>query len=235
MQVLEQKRILKADNKKDKKNEINALSTILTTSIISDICKSISTDVMLPSNIKPLSQGRLFGYAKTISITDIPKNDKDDSNWRKIFDALDSYEFIRPGDIIVVDNQVKERAYFGDLNATLAIKNGAIGAIINGFTRDVEKVQLLQFPVYACGSYANDVKYDGIFSYMNESIKVGKISIKNSDIIFADHDGVCVIPLEIWDKIEPHLYESVEKETKVKINAIKGMKPKNILKSIGEF
>ena len=32
-----------------------------------------------------------------------------------------------------------------------------------------------------------------------------------------------------------YLYESVEKETKVKINAIKGMEPKNILSQLEIF
>ena len=73
---------------------------------------------------------KLFGRANTLKLRKIKGNE----DFNKIYDALKSYEGISENDIIVVENEESEYAYFGDLNARLAIRAGAAGTIINGAT-----------------------------------------------------------------------------------------------------
>ena len=44
-----------------------------------------------------------------------------EEDYKNIYKALKSYEYIVPNDIIVVENELKDFAYFGELNANLAI------------------------------------------------------------------------------------------------------------------
>ena len=46
---------------------------------------------------------------------------------------------------------VKEFAYFGNLKASLAMRAGAVAAIIDGCTRDKYATQDLDFPVFSRG------------------------------------------------------------------------------------
>ena len=210
---------------------------LLSSSLLSDVCKEMGISSMLPPELVPTSKGRILGFAKTLGLRALEKDERSLRNnaWRGIFNALDSYQFIRPGDVIVVSNAVPDRAYFGDLNATLALRSGAVGAIIDGATRDTDRVSELGFPVYAKCAYGDDIRYEGTVENMNHPIKVGDVVVRNNDIVYADNDGVCVIPGKMWPKVEKRALMAVEREARVKLNAAMGMAPRDILNSVGDF
>jgi len=94
----------------------------------------------------------------------------------------------------VVKNERPDLAYFGDLNMSLAIRSGAIGAIIGGVTRDNKSTAAAGFPVFAKGRYCRDIKGKGAVASINRKIDLDDIAIYPSDLIFADEDGIVVIP-----------------------------------------
>ena len=100
---------------------------------------------------------KLLSRANTLKLRRL----KEGEVFRRIYDALDSYDGIADNDIIIVENEVNDLAYFGDLNARLAIRSGTSGAIINGVTRDKNASKELNFPVFCKGgtmplTYAED-------------------------------------------------------------------------------
>lgn len=155
--------------------------------------------------------------------------------WQGIYDALDSYQFIRPGDVIMVENRVKDCAYFGNLNAQLAMRAGAVGAVIDGVTRDCEDVRRLAFPVFARGHYCVDIKFEGTLRSMNQPICIGKTPVRNGDYVFADYDGVVVIPSGKWETVREFALKAIEKEFRVGMSVALGVPPKQILNELGAF
>lgn len=212
--------------------QLSTLRPYLKTAMLSDITRELGMQCTLPHEIAPRGLQRgLLGRAKTLSL--IPADDQ--NHWKGIYNALDSYNFIRPGDIIVVENRVPNRAYFGNLNASLAIRAGASGAIIDGVTRDSAEVANLEFPVYSRGHYCRDIKFDGTVNSINMPIKIGDAFIKNNDYIIADHDGVVAIPQENWHQVLKLAWETIEKEQKISEMVAKGTSARSIFEKIGAF
>lgn len=217
--------------------QMNVLSKILSSSLLSDICKEYKISHFLGQQIKSLTSGSFLGFAKTLKIKELEDNQKDPTkkDWEGIFHALKTYEFIVPGDVIIVSTDVPNKAYFGDLNATFAVRQGAVGVVIDGFTRDIERVSKIGLPVFAHGNTADDVRYEGTFEAMNVPIIINGITIKNNDIIFADYDGVICIPQEQWKFVLNEVKKNLKKEADVKFEATFGADPFDVLKNIGLF
>ena len=217
--------------------QLNILSKNISSCMLSDICKEHSIPHFLGKNIKAMNRGTFLGYAKTLKIRELNQHEKNpkDKHWEGIFDALKTYEFIVPGDVIVVSSDVPDKAYFGDLNATFALRQGAIGVVIDGLTRDIERVKNIGLPVYAQGTASDDIRYEGTLETMNMPITINDVTIRNNDIIFADADGVVCIPQENWSLVIQEVKNSLEKEMTVKLRATFGDDPFDVLNDVGLF
>src|SRR5262249_14728262 len=118
---------------------LRTLRTELTSAVLADILDQLGIQGAI-RGLRPLtSHARILGRAKTLKLRALD----DGEDFRGIYDALKSYERIVANDVIVVENGVPDFAYFGDLNARLAIRAGAVGAIIDGATRDSNNVRAL--------------------------------------------------------------------------------------------
>lgn len=203
----------------------------LSSSLLGDVCKDLGIKAILPAHIRAQGPHKIFGRAKTLELGPV----RDGESWRGIYSALDSYDFVRPGDIIVVATAVPEYAYFGELNANMAIRAGAAGAVINGFTRDTDAVNLLRFPVFARGSYCADIRLEGTVRSMNSTVTIGDVGVSNNDFIFADTDGVVVIPERRWPDVADAAWKSIEQEWAIKMKIALGLPTREILKASGPF
>lgn len=132
---------------------------------------------------------KLLGRANTLKLRAL----KEGEDFRGIYDALASYEGIADNDIIIVENEIKEYAYFGDLNAHLAIRSGASGAVVDGVTRDAHSTAQLNFPVFARGYNAADVRRRATLEYINKPIHIDGKMINPGDLVFIDECAMVVI------------------------------------------
>lgn len=214
-----------------------AMAPHLSSSILADIAKEKGLRAVLPAALRPTSGGGFLGRAKTLelkSVTD-PSDRTPDGEWNGIYDALQSYRFVRQGDVIMVATDVPQFAYFGDLNANIAVRSGAVGAVIDGMTRDTADVRALGLPVYARGQTCDDVKYEGTVKAMNRPITIGDVPIQNGDIVFADEDGVVVIPDADWPEVESAAWDILENEARIRMQAARGRDTNDILRDCGAF
>lgn len=208
---------------------LTALAPYLTSSLLSDITRELGLAQALPREI--CGAGRFFGRAKTLQLDAVGEGD----SWHGIYDALKSYDFVRPGDVITVENKVRDHAYFGELNAQIAMRAGAVGAVIDGVTRDVEAVRRLGFPVFARGNHCLDIKFKGVLRAMNLPIAIGGVAVCNGDYIFADADGVVVIPSARWPEVRAAALSGIEKEWRVGMSVALGRPAMEIFETVGEF
>lgn len=216
-------------------SRLRAMRSHLSSPVLADITKDLGIRAVLPNALRPTSPGKMLGRAKTLSLVALDEGQRRTDAWKGIYGALHSYRFVRPGDVIMVANGAPERAYFGDLNANLAIRAGAIGAVIDGATRDTADMRALGLPVYARSSYCDDIKYEGTLAAMNATIRIGDVGVSNDDIVFADEDGVVVIPAARWAEVEAEAWRVMENEARIRMMAARGRDVHEILADCGAF
>lgn len=221
-----------AAGKREKERQLlKNLRNYLTSSMLSDILDDFNVSGVI-QGLKPNIYGsKILGRAKTLKLRKLKKGE----DYTGIYRALESYKTIIPNDIIIVQNEVPQFAYFGELNANLAIRSGATGVIIGGMTRDTREVLDLGLPVFSMGSTCKDVRKRATLESINKTINLSGIDISPSDLIFADNDGVVVIPRKIENAVLERAFEILNKEKNILLNITLGTESKELLDKFGEF
>ncbi len=192
------------------RSRFRILSNILTTAIVSDVCDSFGLNCLVQKRLVPnFLNAKMIGRARTLHLRPIGPSDSPNA----IYDALKSYAHVFENDVIVVQNDCEDLAYFGELNMNLAIRSGAVGAVIGGVTRDSLATASMSFPTFSVGFSAKDIKTKGAVASINEPVNLFGVSVYPSDVVFADREGVLILPY--W-KADAILSESLKIASKEK-------------------
>jgi regulator of RNase E activity RraA len=143
--------------------------------------------------LRPLFPSCKFaGWARTIACSDVYYISENPYDLE--IEAMDS---ILPGEVVVISTQHSLRnAPWGELMSTAATARQARGAVIDGLVRDVKKIEQLGFPVMAAGIKPVDSIGRGIVTGYNVPVACGEVTVHPGDFVFADYDGVIVVPRE---------------------------------------
>jgi len=217
--------------RESERKDFRNLSHLLSSSILSDIFDELKIENKIVKGLTlNLNERKILGRAKTLKIKAKEETDK-----TTIYDALNTYKTIVPNDIIVVENECPEYAYFGELNSNLAIRSGAIGAIIGGNTRDSSEVRKLQFPVFATGYNCQDIKHKGTLAHYNKKIRIGDVEIEPNDLIFGDNEGIIIIPKAMESIVLKMAKDVLNKENSIVNEVAKGIDVSIIRGRHGDF
>jgi len=210
---------------------LRTLRTELSSSVLSDILDQLGVNTAI-RGIVPLTQGaRILGRAKTLKLRLL----RDGEDFSGIYDALRSYDYVVANDILVVENGVPDYAYFGDLNARLAIRAGAVGAIIDGVTRDSGNVRGLEFPVFARGTFCVDVRRRATVDDMDCRVTIGGQCVYPGDLMFGDADGVIVIPRKVERQVIELAASTISKEARISLDIALNVSAESIRETAGNF
>lgn len=216
---------------------LNLLKHFISSPMISDILDDLQAETNLDYGgvIQGLScnfaESVIFGRAKTLKLRKLRQGE----DFNGIYDALSSYESVSNNDVIIVENEAKENAYFGDLNARLAIRAGACGVVVDSVTRDVSRVRTLGLPVFSKGRNAADVRRRATVESINKKITIQNVEVCPGDLIFADGDAVVVIKDCYSQMIINKLYEKIKQENSVSLGIIKKESAKELIDNNGGF
>jgi 4-hydroxy-4-methyl-2-oxoglutarate aldolase len=100
----------------------------------------------------------------------------------------------RPGDVLVTDGAgFTERALWGAIMSYAAMRRGIAALVVDGAVRDVAEITEMRFPVFAA-SRTPVGPYNKVHGELGGHVTCGGVGVNDRDLVYADDDGVVVIP-----------------------------------------
>ena len=166
----------------------------------------------LPQPIKPLNPShRLVGRAFPVRIADV--NGPQGRPFGRLTEALDA---IRPGEVYLATGGSMNCAAWGEILTATARTRGGAGAVIDGFHRDTPRVLEQNWPVFSRGSFAQDAGVRSSVVDFRCAVEIGGVAVEPGDLVFADVDGVLVIPRAIEQRVAQLAVDKVAGEKTVR-------------------
>jgi regulator of RNase E activity RraA len=203
----------------------------LYTAVVADSLDELGyTNQAMNEYVRPLfPECRFAGWARTLACCDVfhvPEN-----TYAKEIEAVDS---ILAGEVVVVSTASSKRnAPWGELLSTAARARGARGAVIDGLVRDVKKIEELGFPVFATGIKPVDSRGRGIVIDCNVPVDCGGVLVSPGDLVFADYDGVVVIPAQVLPETISLATDKATKENRTREELLAGAYLKDVYEKYG--
>jgi 4-hydroxy-4-methyl-2-oxoglutarate aldolase len=121
---------------------------------------------------------------------------------------------LRPGDVVVHSTDYAgTNAPWGELMSTVAKRNGAVGCVCDSQIRDCVRIIEMGFPVYYAGIRPLDSMGRAKVMAYDVPIRCGEVVVHPGELIFADFDGIVVIPKEVDRDVLELAREKADKET----------------------
>ncbi|KAK5167098.1 uncharacterized protein LTR77_007828 [Saxophila tyrrhenica] len=203
------------------------IRTELSTAVVGDILDTLHyTHQFLPPGLAPLqSTAKLIGRAMPVLEADIfsPGNPSSKGPlatkpFGLMMEALDD---LKENEVYVATGGSFRYALWGGLMSTRATHLKAAGAVLNGMVRDAEEIERLGFTVFSRGLYAQDQGARGKVIDYRCMIEIEGVRVKPGDLVFADREGVLIIPREVEAEAIEKARVKASTESKV-AEAIKG-------------
>jgi regulator of RNase E activity RraA len=128
---------------------------------------------------------------------------------------LEALDDLKPNEVYVCTGSSPTYALWGELMSTRAMKLGAAGAVVDGYSRDTRGILALNFPTFSYGRYAQDQGPRGKVIDYRCPIEIDGARIEPGDILFGDLDGVCVIPRRAENEVFTAALEKSRGEKRV--------------------
>lgn len=199
----------------------------LFTAVVGDIMDLMGYQrQFLPPQIQPLRSDMVtIGRAMTVLEMDDVGGEqlgrRDPTLARPFGLMLEALDDLQKNEVYVCTGSSPSYALWGELMSTRARIRGAVGAVVDGYSRDTKGILEMNFPCFSYGRYAQDQRPRGKVVDFRCTLEMGGVKIQSGDIIFGDLDGVCVIPREIEEEVFVRSLEKARGEKRV-AEAIRG-------------
>ncbi len=192
---------------------------------ISPQIKPLRNDMVVIGRAMPVLEADVF--EESAKVTNNPMMKKP---FGIMFEALDS---LKENEVYICSGSSPSYALWGGLMSTRAIKIGAAGAVVDGYIRDSNEIESLNFPTFSIGTYAQDQGPRGKVIDYGVSIEFNGIRVNPGDIVYGDRDGVLIIPREVEEKAFEGAIEKARGEGLVKKALENGMSTVDAFEKFG--
>ena len=200
---------------------------------ISDVLDGLGyTNQVLPQSLTALSPGAKF-CGTALTATGQPSESRDpDAIFIPILEMLGA---VKKNNVVITQPNDHSCSHLGELSATTIKARGGNGAVIYGGVRDVDYIHKLGLPVFKLYTTPKDVMGRWKLTEYNVPIQIENVRVCPMDLVFADKDGVIIIPKEAAVKVLLKAEELHSTENVVRDEVIRGVHPVDAYKRNGWF
>jgi 4-hydroxy-4-methyl-2-oxoglutarate aldolase len=201
---------------------LDEIEARLYSAVISDALDSLGfRHQSIRTDIKPFTGiHKLAGRCKTTLWADMYHQDPDPYALE-----LKAVDECRPGDVLIAAAGGSVRSgIWGELLSTAARNSGCRGAIVHGAVRDIAKMREMRFPVFASASCVYDSLDRQRVIDLDIPVEIGGVVIHPGNLIFADEDGLVVVPGDVEMEAIERAMQKVDAENITRDAIKKGMK-----------
>ncbi len=136
--------------------------------------------------------------------------------------AIVGLDQIEPGQVLVAGGSVEDLGIMGELSAHRIIQRGGRGAIVHGYSRDTRQLRNLEFPVFCKGGSPIDTTGRSRVTAVDVPVRLGIREVSPGQIVFADADGLVLIPPEVEEEVVAGALRRVGEESQVRSDLRQG-------------
>ena len=175
--------------------EVDKLRTQLYSAVLSDVLDQLGyrNQAMRPF-VRPLDERHVvFGPARTGMYMSAVFDPHDTHPYNIEIALIDD---LGPGDVVVLgcNGPTDTIGPWGELLTTAAQQRGAAGCVTDGLVRDVRQIREMGFSVFCGGISPLDSRGRGKMMTRDTPIECAGVRVASGDYVFADVDGIVVIP-----------------------------------------
>ena len=146
-------------------------------------------------------------------------------------EAMDS---LGDGDVMVHSTDFSgTNAPWGELMTTLAKRKGAVGCVCDSQIRDCLRIKEMRFPVFYAGIRPLDSKGRARVVTYDVPVKCGDVLVNPGDLVFADFDGIVVIPQQAEKDVFKLAQEKVGAENLTRKELLEGKSLREVFNKYG--
>jgi regulator of RNase E activity RraA len=113
---------------------------------------------------------------------------------------------------------------WGELLSTAARNSGCVGVIVDGAVRDLARMKDMQFPLFARATCPYDSKDRQEVTAIDVAVKIAGVVFHPNDLVFADVDGVVVVPANVEEEAIRRAWNKAHDENRTRAAIQQGMK-----------
>jgi regulator of RNase E activity RraA len=170
------------------------------------------------------------GRARTVRWMEVDYVLTDDPYGLEI-EVVDS---LRPGDVVVHSTDASgTNAPWGELLSTVAQLNGSVGCVCDSQIRDCVRIIEMGYPVYYAGIRPLDSMGRGRVMAYDVPIRCGEVLVRPGELVFADYDGIVVIPREVEREVLELARDKASKESLTRQALLEGKTLREVYDTYG--
>ena len=189
---------------------LEMMRTTLYCAVVSDALDSLGYRSQSPRvPLRPLtSEGVLAGRCKTTLWADMAHADP-----RPYALELKAVDSCQADDVMIAAAGGSRRSgVWGELLSTATRNSGCVGAIVDGAVRDVRQMTAMDFPVFARGTNVLDSMNRQRVIDIDVPVEIDSVCFSPGDLVFADIDGVVVVPQAVEEEAIRRAWNKVHAE-----------------------
>ena len=137
---------------------------------------------------------------------------------------LEAVDGCRPGDVLIAAADGSTASgIWGELLSTAARNAGCTGVLVDGAVRDVAKMTRMGFPCFARSVCPYDSQHRQRVVEVGGAVEIGGVTFRDGDLVFADADGVVVVPREVEAEVLRLATKKITDENRTRDAILAGM------------
>jgi 4-hydroxy-4-methyl-2-oxoglutarate aldolase len=147
---------------------------------------------------------------------------------------LEAMDSLASGDVVVHSTDYRgDNAPWGELMSTVARRNGAVGCICDSQVRDCLRIIAMGFPVYYAGICPLDSQGRARVMAYDVPVRCGEVLVHPGELVFADFDGIVVVPRQVEAQALQLAMDKADKETASRQALLAGKSLQEVYRTYG--